>query len=501
MSFIIAFILFIILIIYIVINNIEQPTKTQNEEKSINQTTKGSKDSKKIDISKEINPDNYESLEEFIGYFNTGSWVKLSVDMTKENFYTKKRVEDWTYSITLFDKELISHVDSSSKSIKNQAITDIYESYKKEDFLYWEPNEDRAWVRILDEDELEPQLQLHNNLLLPYKWENYYEKLERLESKQNKTKNDYVQLAYLYDFSWDYEKSNKMKEDNNIKKIKYSIEWRVIHYWEPVANAKIEVLNTRDVTYSDKDWYYQIEFETYPMTRARFRARKEGVSDGYNWVYILYDSDNQSKKDIDFHLQKYDNKVLIKQENLEWWKKVTAKSSIWNTFVFEKWKVITKDKKPYNKDFYAYVYEFNRQTPAMEYLIWLDNFDPVYGYSWDMMVTAWMTYMMMTTLDWEEELFISKQNPVISRQQINMDIQYNNDEEWTTALTKDQFELLLKKSKEPWYNIDRVFLENRWISWLSPWWVLNKERWVWENRPIKIINKNWLKESLYYNVD
>lgn len=496
-SFVIIFVLFIVLIIYIIVNNVEDDTIIEQQN---NDTSKYSKEEKTIDISKKIDPSKYDSLEEFIGYFNTGSWVILDVDMEKEDFYTKKRVEDWKYIITLFDKDLINHIDTASEGIKEQAIMDIYNSYKEEDFLYWEPTEERDWVRILDNNELEPKFQLHNNLLMPYEWENYYEQLDRLESKQDKSTEDYQQLAYLYDFSWDYQKANQTKEQNEIEQINYSINWKVFNQWEPVPNAKIEVLNTWDITYTDKTWYYEIDFDTYPMTRARFRASKDGLSDGYNWVYILYDSKNQTTEDLSFNLHKYDKKVLIKQSDLSWWDTKTVTSSIWNSFVFEKAKVITKDWNTYNKDFYAYIYEFDRQTPWMENFLWLDNFDPVYGYSWDMMVTAWMTYMMMTTLDWEE-LFISKQNPIITRQQINMDIQYNNDEEWTNPLTKEQFELLLKKSKEPWYTIDRVFLENRGISWLSPWWVLNKSRWVWENRPIKIINKDWLKESLYYNVD
>lgn len=495
----ISYILIAIIVIYMLFSVLSQNIKTTEKIEDNSKISIDDSD-KKIDISNDINPDNYESLEEFIWYFNSGSGVVLDVDMEKEVFYTKNTNSDWTYVISKFDDSLISHIDNSSESIKNKAIMDIYNSYKEENFLFWEPNDSRAWVRILEEDELDSSFQMHNDLLIPYNWENYFEKLDRLESKVNKSVDDYKQLWYLYDFSWDYKKANILKKENWIKSINYKVSWKVFNQWEPLSNVEIEVLNTWEKVTTDDNWYYEIEFETYPLTRARFRARIDWFSDWYNWVYIIFDSNNQSKEELNFNLHKYDTKELIKQEDLSNWKIKTIESTIWNSFDFVEWVVIDSNWEIYTKDFYAYIYEFDRQTPGMENFLWLDNFDPVYWYSWDMMVTAWMTYMMMTTLDWEE-LFISKKNPIVTRQQINMDIQYNNDEEWTNALTKEQFELLLKKSKEPWYNIDRTFLEERWISGLSPWWVLNKTRWVWENRPIKIINKDWLKESLYYNVD
>ncbi len=452
--------------------------------------------------TKTIDPNNYKSVEEFLTYFNTWSWIKLEVNLLEEDFYINTDHIDDTYIVTRFDKELIWEIDNSiNKNIKNTAILNIFDSYKTDWYILGEANNERSWVKLLKEYELSSNMKLHNNLLLPYNWESSLEATKRLENKQNKTKEDNQQLSYLYDFSWDYKKSLKLKEKSWLNKIKYIIKWRVYKLWNFLDWAKIELLNYENIsTFSNEKWEYTLEFETYPLTRLRLRATHSSSSDWYNWVYVVFDTSIQKSEDINFSLQNINTKILVKSSELINWKTKTVKSSIWNTFTFKKWVLLNENWKKYNWDFNVSIFEFDRNTSWMENYLALDNFDNLYWYTWDMMITNWMTYLLVTDLEWNE-LFISKKNPIITRQKVDIDYLLNNKQNWTTNLTQEQLSLILEKSKQKWYPIDNIFFSNRQITWFSPWWVLNRTRWIWENNWIKLLNKSWLKESLYYNVD
>lgn len=500
---------FLIILFFIFLNfilysfNKDENLINNNENKIITNTwVLDSSVSKNIDSSmKNIDPNNYESLAEFLNYFNTWSWINLTVDLLKEDFYIKIENKD-NFIITKFNKELVAQIDEThNKNIKNQAIWDIFESYKKNKYVYWEPNNIRSWVKILSESELPLNSQLHNNILLPYTWESFLETKQRLESIKNKTPEDNTQLSYIYDFSWDYVKSLLFKEKSWLQKINYKITWKVYNWLKNQGWAKVEILNYDNVfTHTNDKWEYTLEFETYPLTRLRLRATYPWISDWYNWVYIVYNFDNQYSNDVDFSLHDINSKFLIKESDLKWWNTKIIKSTIWNTFEFKQWVLIDNNWSIYNWDFYAYIYEFSKNIPWMQNFLGLDNFDDVYWYVWDKMITNWMTYLLITDLNWNE-LYISKKNPIVTKQKVDINYLLNNSQNWTSALTEEQLNLILEKSQEGWYPIDREFLIDRKISWYAPWWVLNKTKGIWENRWFKLLNKDWLKESLYYNVD
>lgn len=461
-----------------------------------------SESDKQIDISfNEIDPNNYESVNEFLTYFVNWSWVVLNVDLLEENFYINVYTDNW-YIVTRFNKEFIFNIDKIvDKNVKNQAIMDIYNSYKIDKYILWEANDFRSWVRLLEEDELSSNMQLHNNLLLPFKWESFLETKNRLESKENKTNDDKQQLSYLYDFSWEYKKSLNLKSEIGIEAIKYKIEWRVFNLWNALEWAKVEILNYDNAfAFTNEKWEYSLEFDAYPLTRLRLRWSFDNLSDWYNGVYIIFDSDEQSSSDINFSLHKSDTSKLVNIEEMNKADKLIVKSSLWNEFEFKKWVLLDNDGRVYNDDFYAEIFEFNRVTPWMDNFLSLDSFDEIYWYVWDMMITNWMTYLSLKDLEWNE-LFISKKNPIITRQYSDIEFMLNNLQIWTSILTENQLDMILEKSKEEWYPIDNTFLWERWISWFAPWWVLNRTKWLWENNGIKLLNKSWLKESLYYNVD
>ena len=454
---------------------------------------------KNIDISKEINPNNYKWVKEFLEYFSVWTWIILNVDLLNEDFFINTYSEEW-YTVIKFDKELIDEIDkSNNKNIKNQAIIDIYNSYKRNKIIYWKPTEDRSWIRLLKYNELSYWSQLHNSILDPYRWESFIEMKNRLKNKKNKTKEDWHKLSYIYDFEWDYERSLKIKQKKWIKQINYKISWRVFNNWKILSWALVEVLNYKDIyTYTNNDWEYILEFNTYPLTRLRLRASFNWLSDWYNWVHIIYNFDNQFKNNLNFNLHIADTVKIIKYNELD--KEKIVKSSLWNEFIFKKWVLLDKNWMIYTWDFKVYIYEFNRNTPWMENFLRLDNFDNLYWYTWNMMITNWMTYLMVTDLDWNE-LYISKNNPIVTRQYYDLKYSLNNKIKWTDILTNSQVDLILDMSKKWWYPIDNIFLTNRKISWFAPWWVLNVKKWIWENNWIRLLNKDWLKEALYYNID
>ena len=409
-----------------------------------------------------------------------------------------------TYTIVKFDKELISEIDNSIyKSIKDQAILDIFDSYKIDWFIYWEPSNERSWVRILEDDEMEAFYQFHNSILLPFEWESFIDTRKRLEEDENKSEENIKQLSYLYDIAWDYEQSIKLKESLWIEKINLTVKGKITNTSNIWSWILVEVLNYEDIfTYTNDKWEYELNFQTYPFTRLRLRASFDWLSDWFNWVYIVFDYDWQVKEDINFNLLKYNTKELITSIELKNWNTKTVKSTIWNSFVFKKWVILDENWDKFDWDFYVEIYEFNKTTSWMDNYLTLDNFDLIYWYVWDMMITSWMTYLLLKDLEWNE-LFISKENPIITRQTIDINYLMNRGTEiaWISNLTEEQLDLIYEKSKEEWYPIDTKFLAERGITWFSPWWVLNINKGIWENNWFKLLDKSWLKESLYYNID
>ena len=458
--------------------------------------------SKNIDSNmKTINPNNYKSVKEFLNYFKSWSGIKLNVDLLKETFYINT-YREWGYIVTKLDKEFILEIDEvNNKNIKNKVILDIFNSYKTDNYIHWEPTKDRSWVRLLEEHELPNYMKAHNDILMPYSGESFLERKSRLEDKLNKTTEDKKQLWYLNDFSWNYKEALIWKKESWIKKINYQIKWKVFNSWKVLKKAKIEVLNYENLsTFTNEKWEYTLNFETYPLTRLRLRATYPWLSDSYNGTYIVFNFNNQSSDNVNFSLLKPDTIKKIDKENLKLNKKILVESSLWNSFEFKSWVLINSEWIKYDWDFIVEIYEFNRNTLGMDNFLSLDNFDTVYWYTWDKMITNGMTYLLVKDNNWNE-LFISKKNPIITKQKIDIDYLLKNKQNWTSVLTKEELNLILEKSKKDWYSIDRKFLIERNITWLSPWWVLNRTRWIWENRPIKLLNKSWFKQSLYYNVD
>jgi len=503
-----ALFLFIVLWTYTILTIVNKDSKKIKEDNSqiksdVLQSSKiiYSKE-KEVDITKkDIDPNKYETLNEFIHYFNTWSWISLSVNLEKEPFYIKT----WSWKNTIIkkiDNDTIINVDKNSdKNIKNIAINEIFQSYLNDNYVYWEPNWVRNSVRFLENNELPRNLSIHNKILSFNSWESFNEIKKRLEDISNKSKEDYLELSYIYDYAWQYDKANLYKKISWANKINYTIKWKAFNSDSALKWASISLLNNPNIkTTTDNNWEYTLSFETYPETRIRLRASYLWLSDWFNWTYIIFDYDNQVENDINFNLHKYDTKNELDTSKIINWTPYIIKSSLWNIFEINKNSIVYKNWKTYSWKFITYIYEFNKDTPWMDNFLTLDNFDNTYWLDWNMMITNGMTYLLITDTQWNE-LYISKKNPIKTQQYIDIKSMMTSDINWTKMLTESELDLILEKSEEEGYPITFEFLKERNISWFSPWWVLNVKKWIWENSWIKLINKNWLKEWLYYNID
>ena len=111
------------------------------EEKELNQEEVSEEKSivkeedKKITIGdKQIDPNNYNNLTEFITYLNTWSWIILDVDLENEDFYVNKTLEDWTKKYIKFDKNLISKLDDNNDTFTHFIVFQ-YVSLTTQDIL------------------------------------------------------------------------------------------------------------------------------------------------------------------------------------------------------------------------------------------------------------------------------------------------------------------------------------------------------------------------------
>ncbi|MDD3302384.1 MAG: carboxypeptidase-like regulatory domain-containing protein [Candidatus Gracilibacteria bacterium] len=503
-----ALFLFVLLGICTVLTIVNKDSKNLEEDNSqiksdILQSSKiiYSKE-KEVDITKkDIDPNKYETLNEFIHYFNMGSGISLSVNLEEEPFYIKTGSGKNTI-IKKIDNDTITNVDKNSdKNIKNIAINEIFQSYLNDNYVYGEPNGTRNSVRFLENNELPSNLSLHNQLLSFNSGESFYETKKRLENISNKSKEDYLELSYIYDYAGLYDKANLYKKISGTKKLNYTIKGKVFNSDTALKGATISLLNNTTIkTTTNNDGEYTLNFETYPETRIRLRASYLGLSDGFNGTYIIFDYDNQEATDVNFNLHKYDTKNELDTSKIQNGAPTIIKSSLGNTFEINKDSIIYKDGKTYSGKFITYIYEFNKDTPGMDNFLSLDSFNNSYGLEGNMMITNGMTYLLITDTQ-GNELYISKKNPIKTQQYMDIKNMMNIDINGTKKLTESEIDLILEKSKEGGYPINYEFLRERNITGFSPWWVLNIKKGIRENSGIKLINKKGLKEGLYYNID
>lgn len=457
---------------------------------------------KKITLTtEEINPEEYETVNEFLNLLETKT-EKMNVSV-QDDFYISHSSWSSIEFIRVWSGELKNDFSTMTGTKKNEVIQDIFEAYKKQNIYAEKKAENEEWIRILKESELPNIMQVHNKILKVNPKESYKKIREELESKENRTNEEVEVLSYLYDYSWDYKKANMSR-----RALTWSIETARITVSGTVKDgtgsaiswARVEVLNNPEIyATSNSEWVYTLSFEYPAYSRVRLRATEKSHSDWFNALSIFDPLYNQVETK-DFTLQKPDYIVEI---NLD----TDVKNGIFTietpqtTYTIPEDALVNADTtKSSQRKFRAYLYEFTKQTNMDNYM-YNDTFDEVYGYVGNIMKTFGMPYMQIFDLE-GNEVHIRKNNSAILTNRIyHMKELYENYDKIYTEVTDQDMNYLVEESKKWDFPITREWLiENNFLRWPA-WWMLNRTKWVWESVGHRVIDSKWVIETIYYTID
>ena len=460
-----------------------------------------------------INPNDYEKIEDFLE--DTETLSGLTLDISKNDFVTCTEKTDWKVVYNPYYHDFIRKWFFKNKDYKNQAIEDIYKSYKK-NCIVWGYKSDSKSKVIFEWDIGHNDTYILNEIFT--KKRNIDETVEELEKIPNKSIEKKEFISYIYDLKWDYRKANQNREktclENKItcdKKNKIKIYWKVLDENDkPVFGAKVVLLNNpKNFTISNSKWEYKIEMEYYPFSHLRFKSSKRGYSDWYKTISFNNSNGSWERRDkLNFNLTKaHYSEEIVKSEasNL---KKIRDR----DYFVFETsqskylvptdWLYYADWKKWEWDNLNVYMYEF-KKSDKIDDLTNSDTFSPVFWYVWNLMKTFWMPYIQFFDNDTRKELFVYKSDPMILQNNIyHMQELYDNYDGIYEALTKDDMEFLVEYSKKQWwYPIDFDFLtQNNFLRWPA-WWALDRNKWVWEAIPAKVLTVDGLIETRFYSIN
>lgn len=454
-----------------------------------------------------INPEKYATLEAFLQDFKTFTWVEI--DPINENFTIWVEKENGNTLYIPFKFKENADV-FQEKQAKNLAILDIYTSYQS-GMIYGGINSQYGNKVIFENENYHPESQELKKFF--NREVNVFEYINSLEKTQVLWKDKEELLAYLYDFTWDYQKAQDTRQDTckefqicQDKYTKITVSGQILDSDEkPIAWAKIELLNDTSIsTISDAEWKYTLAFSFSSLAHLRFKTSILWYSDGFA-NYSLNQNMNLSKQiALDFHLHKYHDKVAINPQTVSEYEKgkyylITTENS---KYFIPKDGLYYLDGRKYEKnDFEVYLYQFTKWS-NMENLLENDTFEPVFWYVWNIMKTFWMPYIQFIDRETKQELFIKSSNPMILQNQIyHMQELYDNYDKIYSAVTPEDMNNLYKYSQEhEWYPIDFDYLvQNNFLRWPARW-ALDRKTWIWQNVWQRLLDTNGLVELPFYSI-
>lgn len=461
-----------------------------------------------------INPEEYETFELFLNDFNDFSWVPL--DSINEKFVIWIKSEDWKdITFVPFDLKNSDNLFNDSNN-KNLAILDIYKSYK-EWLLYWWFDSQYNNKIIFEKDIQHPKTAQLNTIFdvnIADQSNNIFDIMNWLNKSDDIWIWNTELLAYLNDFTWNYDEASKNRysicekyNQNCEKYITLNISWKVLDSkWNPVKWARIELLNNRNFnSKTDSEWNYKLRFNHFPFSHLRFKTSFTWYSDWFTTVSLNKYNSSSANFTVNFKIQEAENIFSINENNKSEYKK-------WRYYIiedkFSKYFIPMNglnyiDWRKYNKnDFLVYTYLFKKSS-NMDSMLENDTFEPVYWYVWNIMKTFGMPYIQFVDRETWSELYIKSSNPMILQNKIyHMKELYENTDQIYERLTKEDMKFLVQKSEELWwYPINFEFLtENEFLRWPA-WWSLDRVTWIWSNVGSRVINVDWLVELPFYHVN
>lgn len=457
-----------------------------------------------------INPNSYDKLEDFLNDKNTLS--KLKLDISKNDFVICMKDSKWNIIYTPFYHDFIKKWLFNNKEYKNEAIADIYNSYKNDCLKWWYKSDSKNKI-VFEEDISHKDTNILNDIFT--RTTNIDDSINELKKIPNKSIEKKEFISYLYDLKWNYIDADKNRKktclENEItcnKKNKFELYGKILdENNKPIPWVKVVLLNNpKYFILSNRKWEYSIDLEYYPFAHLRFKASKKWYSDWFKTISFNNSNWNWNKREnLNFNLTKAHYFVKATRDDV---KNINSK----DYFIFETkqskylvpidWFYYKNWNKWNNNTLNVYMYEFKKSDNIND-LVSSDTFSEASWYVWNLMKTFWMPYIQFIDEKTGKELFIYKSNPMILQNNIyHMQELYDNYDKIYEAITKEDMKYLVQYSKEKWwYPIDFEFLtKNNFLKWPA-WWALDRKKWVWEAIPAKVLNSDWLIETQFYSIN
>lgn len=460
-----------------------------------------------------VEPKNYKNVREFVDSIKPKP--NMDINMATEDFVIQIPSDTPTASgeapkmITIeFRQWSLDHPFLSENIPKSAAIQDIFKAYK-ENKIY----------RTMDSSLVGPKIWFWDDIAHPRTATirgirnmtvNLYDQIASLEQNKEKNRNSYEELAYLYDFRGNYEKTEALRKEmctefpsSCIRLLPATIKWTVLDdAKKPIIGAKVEILNNGDTALTDVNGNFELKSKLYPLSQVRFRATKWGYSDGFRGVEVNIDDSRVTAflNTQNFILHTPEKTADAKSAEIEG-EYYIFRSSQTTYRVPTKWLHYMDGSSYESWDFKVTMFEFNKSTNMANFMT-NDTFSPVYGYVGNIMKTFGMPYIQFFDPSWKE-LYIYKSNPMIIKNQIyEMNALWTNQDKIYTELKSEDMKLLVEKSKELWwFPIDFDFLtKNNLLRWPA-WWCLDRKKWVWENIGSRVLDEKGLVELPFYSIN
>ena len=437
----------------------------------------------------------------------------------KDDFNIKKMFQ-WKKLDTEFCFVKNNSDDTSIiKCITPSNVTENFDENLKD---LWKLDRDDN-IKTLTFDEINEDEQMFH-LINNFSSGSYIKLSEDIKNKYNKwmIEEEIASIVpYIYWLEGNYEKNKEIIKNNckyfNIqctKDTEIILKWIVLNTEKkPIKNATVEVLSDNTVTkvLTNEKWNYQFKFNTHNLSKVRIKASKIGYSE---WIIPLniVGSKKQEHKNLDFVLTAPTKVVTL--NNLDKTFIGDDVSVVGNNFIvktfWSNYKIpfnsfVKKDWTSFNWEVDVFLFEFDKTSwDILNTLARNDIFDEVAWYAGNIMKTFGMPFILLKTKDWES-IHILKTNPVVLQNQISeMNALKTNQDGIYRELTKEDMQYLFDKSNELWwYPITKKLLVDpeKLMVHFPAFWIFDQKRGVWENIWVRLLDKKWLIETVFYTVN
>ncbi len=434
---------------------------------------------------------------------------------------TKLKEGFWYTTKDKYGNETIAFFDPAAlvaANLTQEEIDAIYNQVKGSRIS------DKDSYKMVPEEGLSKDMQFYNSVISSSisqddnKYLDIKSKLIAAFASGKATKDDLVELSYIYGFEGDYVNrdlinkklcsafkikcSNGGVEVNVFGVVKDSRGWTV-------QNASISVLggsNTKTIL-SDRNGEYRMPINVDGLQKIRFKITKRGYSDAIVNVNVLtsdkkiYQADTAviTSANYLFTLDNV-NKTITGTDN-----KIEGNNAIVKTsqsvYTIPMNIFFDKSGKRFSGQIEIVAYEFNRETVPISIMA-VDTFDAARGYAGNLMQSFGMPYVQFYDKE-GNELFVKKSLPIkLVYKMYHMGDLYSGSTKIYEPVTEKEVKEMLsfcEKSKET-YPITRQFLIDTRMLKFPAWWIFDQSKGVWGNEGYKLLDASGTIETIFYTI-